>query len=386
MLLRIVLKSLAHRRLRVAVAALAVALGALLVSSLAVVSLSVGHQARQELRAYGANLLLVPRAVTAPVGLGNLGMGSVSEAAQLPRETLSYLHDNSPTEVSAYAPFTYGVARLGDSPRSPSVVVAGTELARARVLSPWWQVQGEWPTGTGQVLVGIDAFEKLEISLGQDLALWGGSGQTALRVVGVLSTGGSEDSQVVMDLETAQALLDRTGLDLVLLRAQGNGPALASVATTLESALPGAEARVVQQVASAESSVVGKVQGLMALVALLVLAAASLAVFSTMATSVMERTPEVGLMKALGASPRRIGLLFTVEAVIIGAAGGLLGFALGLGVAQAIGRSVFGSYLPVSPWALPLTLAVALGIVLVASLVPVRRAVNIQAARILRGE
>ncbi|MBI2917277.1 MAG: ABC transporter permease [Chloroflexi bacterium] len=391
MLLRVVLKSLARRRLRVAVAALAVALGSLLVSSLAVLSLSVAQQARQELRAYGANLLLVPQSVSAPVGLGALGMGTVAEAAELPPATLEQLASSPPTDVIAYAPFVYGLARLGDGSQSADVVVSGTNLAQAQALSPWWQVAGAWPatlppTGPRQALVGTDISQKLGVAIGQEIALSGPGGQSSWRVSGVLSTGGSEDSQIVMDLAPAQSLLGRQGVDLVQLRAQGRQPALEATARGLEAAIPGSQARVVRQVASAESSVVAKVQGLMALVAMLVLVAASLAVFSTMATTVLERTPEVGLMKALGASPNRIGLMFTLEATAIGAAGGLTGFALGLAVAQAIGKSVFGSYLPASLWALPATIAVALAVALLASLWPIRRAVRIEAARILRGE
>ncbi|MBI2872959.1 MAG: ABC transporter permease [Chloroflexi bacterium] len=383
MLLRVVLKSLGRRRLRVGVAVLAVALGGLLVSSLALLSLSVGQQSRQELQAYGANLLLVPETVSAPVGLGSLGMGTVTEQAQLPSSALAYLQQRS-QPVVAYAPFVYGVVRLPDNSRS--VVVAGTEWDGARTLSPWWQVKGSWPQGPEQVLVGVEAVKRLGLAPGDEITLTGTKGPAVFRVAGVLNTGGSEDSQVVMSLGQAQALLGRTGVDLVLLRAQAGGPALEPLAKELEVAIPGAQARVVRQVASAERTVVAKVQGLMALVALLVLAAASLAVFSTMATTVMERTPEVGLMKALGAGPGRIGLLFTLEAVFIGAAGGLVGAVVGLGVAQAVGRSVFGSYVPISPWAFPLTVTVALGVSLLASLMPIRRAVRIEAARILRGE
>lgn len=385
-MLRLVTKSLARRRLRVAVATAAVALGALLVSALAILSLALGQQTRQELRSYGANIMLTPRAVTSPVGLAGLGMGTVTEVAQLGPEALSWLKTTPPAAVAAYAPFVYGMARLPDLPGRPSIVVAGTELQGARELSPWWRVEGDWPEGPDHILVGADALKKLGLAVGQALPVEGSGGPLTFQVSGILYTGASEESQLVMSLEAAQALLGRSGLDLVLVWAEGGQSALESTVRELEAALPSAQARIVSQVASAERTVVTKVQGLMALVALLVLAASGLAVFSTMATTVLERTPEVGLMKALGASSIRIGLLFSLEALVIGAVGGLAGFGLGSGVAQAIGRSVFGSSLPLSPWALPLTVAVALAVSLLASLLPIRRAVNIEAARTLRGE
>ena len=91
-------------------------------------------------------------------------------------------------------------------------------------------------------------------------------------------------------------------------------------------------------------------------------------------------------MKALGATDRRVAGVFLAEAAHIGLAGGALGYLAGLGLAVAIGRQVFQATISPALWVLPATILIALGVVLVASLLPVRRALAVDPITTLRGE
>ena len=91
-------------------------------------------------------------------------------------------------------------------------------------------------------------------------------------------------------------------------------------------------------------------------------------------------------MKALGARDSRIALIFLTEAWTIGLAGGLLGNIFGLGMAQAIARSVFNSYLSPQIPVIPLTVAAALAVATVAALGPVRDGLAVEPVVTLRGE
>lgn len=391
MFLRIVLGSLRHRAMRVGVAALAVLMGASLVAALASLSLDVGSKAGRELRAYGANLVVTPRTAAAQAGVGGMEFGTVQEERYLEESALAALEGWEGGELMGYAPYLAGAVQAGER----RVALVGVHFDRVRVLRPWWAVEGGWPEGVGGTtaaseapgMVGSRAAEQLGLQVGDALQVRYGAQTLSVRVRGIVETGGQEDSQIFVPLPAAQLLLDKPGLvGSVEVSAATDRRPLQAIAEELERRLPGSRARVVGQIADAEAATLEKVRLLVGLVAALVLLASGLAVASTMAASVMERTREIGLMKALGARDGRIALLLLAEAAAIAFLGGGPGFAFGLGLAQFIGRAVFGAGIAPNPVAAPLTLAVALGVCLVASALPVRRALSVDPAVTLRGE
>jgi putative ABC transport system permease protein len=70
----------------------------------------------------------------------------------------------------------------------------------------------------------------------------------------------------------------------------------------------------------------------------------------------------------------------------MGLAGGLLGLVIGIVAAQAIGKSVFGTAIRIAPEVAPITLVLGVATALVASFLPVRYALTIEPAPMLRGE
>ncbi|NIQ55324.1 MAG: FtsX-like permease family protein [Gammaproteobacteria bacterium] len=285
--------------------------------------------------------------------------------------------------VVDYAPFVYLVAETGARP----VVVAGTDYARVRSMSPWWKVDGRWPIGPREGLLGIDAARALGVRPGETLELKYGNRTLSARIRGVLETGGPEDAQVLVPLASAQRLVGRPDeVGFVQVSAAVQDRSADEVAGAIEARLPGVEATPLRQFTGAEERVLTRIQRLIALVSALVLAVAGLTVASTMVTRVLERREEVGLMKALGAPSRRVAGLFLAEAAGIGLAGGFLGHLGGLGFAGFIGRTVFESALEPSPTALPIAVSVAAVAAILASLWPVHRALAVDPAIALRGE
>jgi putative ABC transport system permease protein len=150
--------------------------------------------------------------------------------------------------------------------------------------------------------------------------------------------------------------------------------------------IPYVEGKTVLQVAENEMELLDKIEGMMLMVTFVALAASGFGVMTTMTTSVIERTKEIGLMKAIGARSRRIAGLFFAEALIIGATGGVIGYGTGLVFAQFIGLSVFGAPVSIQPVVFPITMGIAIGITLAGSALPVRRSLRIDPAKVLRGE
>jgi ABC-type antimicrobial peptide transport system permease subunit len=107
---------------------------------------------------------------------------------------------------------------------------------------------------------------------------------------------------------------------------------------------------------------------------------------ATVISIVLERRKDIAVMKALGASDRRITQLFLSEVAALGLAGGLTGMVLGIFVARDFGRRLFGVDLGVTTWTVPAVVLAAVLLALLASLVPLRVVRSIRPATILKGE
>lgn len=138
----------------------------------------------------------------------------------------------------------------------------------------------------------------------------------------------------------------------------------------------------------------GVFRGILAGIGGVALLVAAIGIANTMIMAVLERTREIGIMKAVGAAPRDIRALFLAEAALVGIFGGILGLALGLAGGKAIEQvirqlnpatnppGIFVVDLPLALGALALALAVSL----VAGFLPSRRAMRMSALSALRYE
>lgn len=387
MFFRIFLSSLRRRTGRLLVAVLAVVLGASMVSALANVSFSVGEKVSRELRSYGPNLLVVPRTSLVRVGRGSLTFGAIREKSYILEKDLVKIKSLPlKEEILGYAPYIYGLAEVG----SDKVVVTGTHLDQVKRISPWWQVKGRWikdrQDDTASI-IGTEVSEKLKLNLGDSYEVKGKRESKNLTVAGIVTTGGSEDNQIFVNLGVGQKLTGQVGrIDLIQVSVLGKRRSLEAVAREIELAIPKVRAKVVKQIAQTEGVLLTKIQLLILIVAILVLIGAALSVMSTMLITVFERKREIGLMRALGAQQASIVALFLSEAGVIGLLGGIIGYFTGLVFAQLIGKAVFGASISPHPLVVPILLILSVGVTLVASILPVNRAIHTEPAVVLRGE
>jgi putative ABC transport system permease protein len=115
------------------------------------------------------------------------------------------------------------------------------------------------------------------------------------------------------------------------------------------------------------------------------LVAAALGISTTMIMSLLKRTGEVALMKGLGANALQTASVFLSEAVLIGLAGGGAGYLLSLGISGWLGHQVFGAALEQKGILLPVSLGVAELISVMGVYLPIRRALRIRPAVVLKG-
>ena len=138
----------------------------------------------------------------------------------------------------------------------------------------------------------------------------------------------------------------------------------------------------------------GVFKGILAGIGGVALLVAAIGIANTMVMSVLERTREIGIMKAVGAAPGDIRALFLAEAAYVGVFGGLVGLALGLAGGQVIERIIRNlnprtnpaPIFVVGPELILGALALAVAVALVAGFLPARRAMRMSALGALRYE
>ncbi len=417
---RLVFESFRRQRRRKLLAGVAIALGVAVATAMIAVATNIGDKINQELRSYGANLLITPQADTLDVEIGGVDLkppsdGAFLQEADLPAIKGTFWKNN----IVGFAPMLPVRANLSAGAQTESVEILGTWFARqfaydhesfvtgVRTTNPWWKVRGAWPADqSADVLLGASLAGKLGRKPGNSIKINGRSH----RVAGILTSGGAEDNQVVAPLPLAQEILGRPGAvrrvyvsaltkpeDALALRdPQTMSPAVLerwscspyaqSIAYVLQKAIPHSRVEPIRQVASTEGTVLTRIKGLMLLITLAALLASALAVSAAMATAIFERRNEIGLMKALGAANVTVASVFFAEAVLLAMLGGIAGFFGGSLLAREIGRSIFSSQIAVDPVLFPIILGIATLVTFAGSAAAILRAMRFDPVHALKAE
>jgi putative ABC transport system permease protein len=165
-----------------------------------------------------------------------------------------------------------------------------------------------------------------------------------------------------------------------------------SIAYQIREAVPGARAEQVRRVEQNEGNVLKRISGLMWLICAAALLAAGFAVSAAMATAILERQAEIGLMRSLGASKGTIAMLFYAETGLLAILAGGLGYLAGSGLAAWLGARIFAGDRAASiesvlnPVLLPVVITLALVVAIAGSTPSIRRALTMDPSAILRAD
>jgi putative ABC transport system permease protein len=369
---RILWQLMGASRGRLVVALLTLTTGAAICSALLNINLDAERKLTREFRTLGANVVVAPPQVGSNAALANSNVAQGIMAMDSSR-------------LVAAAPYLYVAATSGSQP----VILAGTWFDQVAKMNSWWKVDGEWVTSRDDrlhCLVGRTAARQLGLSTGSRITLRSDGHDISMTVAGVVSSGGDEDSQIFSSLDVAQELAGLPGrMSLVQLSVSGASPEIEAFTRRLSGALPGLDVRPVRQLAAAEGVLLGRIRGLIFWTITLILTLTALGVLASMAALAMERSRDVGLMKALGGPVSRIMRLFFTEAGTLGVIGGILGFAAGAVLARWIGGKVFGVAISPRLVVLPVTVVLT-ALVALAGAFPLRLLGRVRPAEILRGE
>ncbi|MDR1314875.1 MAG: ABC transporter permease [Deltaproteobacteria bacterium] len=433
MFLKMAAGALGRQKSKHVLIAFTVGLGVSLATAMLGVMFDVGDKVNQELKTYGANLTVIPRGSSLAGEkyefAGEAGGGEGAAAA----DGENYIREDELYKIKMifwaynivdFAPFVN--ARV-ETPAGPAVLSGtwfnrhlelptGDEVDTGMMpLKSWWTLEGSpgddsVPEG---VMVGKDLAARLDVKPGSSFAVdTEKAGRKALRVRGVFESGGEEDGWIIGTTALAQEAAGLPGLvqkvevsalttpenDLAR-RAAMNPDGLSraewdtwyctayisSIAYQIEEIIPGVRVKPVMRVAESEGAILEKTQLMIILLTLLTLFCSALAISNLVTANIMERSVEIGLMKALGAGNAAVSLLVLSEMLAVAFAGGAAGYLCGLGLAQFIGKAVFGQLVAVKTAVIPLACLMILGVTLLGSLPALRAILRLKPTEVLHG-
>ncbi|PYT61759.1 MAG: hypothetical protein DMG46_03290 [Acidobacteria bacterium] len=378
---RIIRRLLGANRGRLFVMMLALGAGAAVTATLLNLQVDAKRRLTTEFRAFGPNVLIIPKG------------SSTTGSETLPESTANLIPVNLPSGRVAVSSTLYVVAGVSvpKSGKSLSAVVAGSNplaFLIGRVLSSTPETSLNRPTPSqGQVCVaGTRVAKQMGLQQDMELVLASGDRREWCRVASFRQTGGPEDDRVEIGLRAAQRLTDLPGrISAIELIVPGTPGEIQSYIADLQRLLPDVDVRPIRQFTEGEARIYNRISGLLTATVAIVLLLTGLCVMAAMTNVAMERRMDVGLMKAIGGSMRRVLRLFLAEAALLGLAGGIIGAAAGIFLSIGLGRAVFG--VAARPRLIVYPLAVALTVIVaILSAFPLRRLASIRPASVFRGE
>ncbi len=403
-----------------------IALGASLATAMLNVLLDVGDKVNRELKTYGANINVLPKKTSLLDELYGVVEGSGTSEQYLQESELGKIKTIFwAFNIVDFTPYLTTPVRLNSQPGEIKLVgtwfthhldlPTGESLDTGmKNMKSWWEISGAWLTDQDQndAMVGSLIAGRKDIKVGEAITITAQGRTKELIVKGIFNAGSAEDEQIYLPLPVAQEMANRPGLvssievsalttpDNELSRRAAQNPKslsikemetwyctayVSSICYQIEEVISDAVAKPIRQVAESEGAILEKTQLLMLLITILSLVGSALGISNLVTASVMERSREIGLLKAIGAPDFPISWLVLTEILVTAVVGGLAGYFAGLGFAQIIGQSVFGAAIDIKPMVIPLVAVLVFLVTIAGSIPAIRLLLSLRPAEVLHG-
>jgi len=391
--------------------------------------LSVEEKVNKELKNYGANIVVKPKDSSLLSDIYDVGEGAALNAAYLQEEELGRLKtifwafnivDFTPFLETKIALPDGGSAKMTGTWFNHHLDLPTGESLDAGIVGmrSWWDItDGHWldekeKDAGSEIMVGALLAEKMGWHAGDSVHLIASDGEKDVTIAGIYDAGGDEDEQIFGILDLVQALTDRenkvssievsalTTPDNELARRAARNPAalssrdyetwyctayVSAICYQIQEVITGSVASAVRKVAESEGTILDKTKLLMILITALSLIGSALGISNLVTASVMERSQEIGLLKAIGARDHSITGVVMTEILITALVGFGAGSLMGFGFAQLIGHSVFGSSIDMNPRVAPIVAALIALVTVAGSLPAIRQILRLRPAEVLHG-
>jgi len=385
---RIIRRLFGANRGRLFVMLLALGAGAAVTAALLNLQVDAKRRLTTEFRTFGPNVVISPRNSS-----DSLGFLNDSLFDRIPNQNR---FGSIPKAEFLYGVVDVSLAKLGDenpdngaiSNRVILVGYAHSDFHAEQVLPrSLLDAEEQWKgVSSLRCAVGQRVASTLKMAPGDGVWFRNGPQRYSVAATVLPSTGGPEDNQVFFYLDAVQKLLAQPHhISLIQLSVPGTSEEIVRFVEELQPQLGDAEGHPIRQFTEAQAKIYNSISGILNYTVGIVLVLTGLCVMAAMTNVAMERKNDVGLMKAIGGSVRRVLRLFLAEAALLGLAGGMIGGATGIFLSIGLGKAVFGvaarPRLIVYPVAVALTIIVA-----ILSAYPLRRLASIRPASVFRGE
>jgi ABC-type antimicrobial peptide transport system permease subunit len=338
-------RDLSEKRVRTALTIVMVIIGVAAIVALTSFTAGINTSITTQLESLGPTAIIV-----SSIGAAGFTPSSVGTMSSLPN-------------VTSVTPLLTGSATLYAGNQNTSVTVVGTTAQGLQQLignvtlyqgSPYQDTIAPDAVVGHSVAFPTSADGRQTITVGQSatLRLGGRGGSTVtVPVLGILPAIGGLlipiDTGVFVPLQAAEVLLHRLSFNEMLVIASST--ASVNATSSLITTIYGSSARVIttSQLASTASSIIGSITLLFGVIAGVSLLVAAIGIMNVMLMSVLERTREIGIMKSIGFKSSHVMLIFMLQALIIGLAGGIIGIIVGATTSYSL-AAVFGGGLHTS--------------------------------------
>lgn len=314
-ILRMIFRSFSRQFRRRLLVAITICLSSAVATAMLGVVFDVGDKLNEELSAYGSNIVIEPKSDAVVADLYETVDGSDTEPTSFLKESdiqkiktifWAYNITNFAPKLNLHADITAGAG--GDTATVPVVGIydSGDEENGAVYV----------PSATLQELSGLtDSVDEVEVK--------------------ALTT---PENDLARKVSRNPAAVTQEEWETWYCTAYAS-----SIAYQIEEVLPDAVAKQIRQISELQGDVLNKTRAVMIVMTGLSLLAAAIAVANLMAASITERSSELALLKAIGATDGAVSRLVLLETAVIALIGALAGAGLGVGAAQLIGQVVFAS-------------------------------------------
>ena len=427
-----IIKTLARQKSKMLMIAFTVVLGVSLSTAMMNVMLGVGDKVNRELKVYGANITVRHKDAALMSDLYGLTEGlGVNDKFLYEEDVLKLksifwgfnILDFSPMldgkaimNVKGRAGVIGEVSLIGAWPEKHTILPTGEQLDTGlKSLRTWWSIKGEWlnEDDNNSVMLGKILASKNKINVGDSITLTNNGVIKNFVVKGIFNDGGQADEKILLTLSSVQELMNLHGKlsaievsalttpDNDLARKAAQDPRslspdeyetwyctayVSAICHQIQEVIRDGVAKAVRQVAESEGTILNKTTLLMILITILSSIGSALAISNLITASVIERSQELGLLKALGAYNWQIALLVLVEVMITGLFGGILGYFLGIGFAQIIGQTVFGSYIEIARMVILIVAVILFFVTLLGSIPAIRYLMALKPTEVLHGK
>ncbi len=366
------LKNLKRRKMRTSLAILGIALGVMLITSLLFIMDGLESSITGSLELLSGNLIIQEE-------------GSIDQTLSIVNASLiENLRNN--TDIEVISPEIYVARTLPGGVGPRFITLIGVTDSYSEIVSPGYIKFGTFfnETDSGKIIVGSKWAKQGDLEVGDTFPI----DSTSFEVTGIFETNTLADSFIALiPLEDARALRNLSEDQISVIEVRPVDPDKADeIRSYVESNFEDYEVVFPEDLVKEATEIMGTLRNTVWLVSAIAVLIGGIGIANAMLMSVMERTPEIGLLKATGWRNIDVGYSVLIEALGIGVIGGLIGLLLGMVAAQTAQNIIPALTVRLTLTTILESLIFGVGLSLGSGVYPAVKAARLSPIRAIRGE